>query len=116
MHPIIESQHVFVEARSILQGSGYVMSTTSPFYLGRVLTFKDNDGYLSSMANNAWPVVTVPGYRILIQFAGSLLNGRRLQLTSPDASEIKRELGNMADFYYQERIAAHAGYHKKFLL
>lgn len=116
MHPVISTPHVFIEARSVLQGSGFVMSTDSPFNLGRVLTFKDNDAFLSNLGNSAWPVVSVAGYRILIQFAGSLVNGKKLQLTEPDMSFIDRELAGMAEFFYSEKIAPHSGYYRRFLI
>lgn len=116
MHPIISTSYVFLEARSVIEGAGFVMSTQSPFNLGRVLTFKDRDTYLTSMTNSSWPVLSVPGYMILIQFAGSLLNGRRMLVSDPDMGEIKTQLSEMCDFYYQEKVSAHTGRYKKYLL
>ena len=116
MHSVLQSPYVFVEARHVLQGSGFIMSTTAPFQLGRVLTFKQTEEYLSVTSGTLWPHATVAGYRIVIEYAGSMTLGRRLQLGSPDTTVIASEMARMAEFYYKERVEPHLGYNKRFLI
>ncbi|MEJ7829621.1 MAG: hypothetical protein WKF91_15535 [Segetibacter sp.] len=116
MHSVIKSPFLFCEARHLIEGAGFIISTTAPFEIGRVLTFKDNDQYLSSMANSTWPVATVPGYRILVQYSGTLQDGRRMMVQDTTQAQIQNLLKNMAGFFQKEKIDLHTGYYKKFLV
>lgn len=116
MHPIIKTSYLFCEARSEIQGAGFIIETVDPWYIGRVLTFKDLDAYLTSKANSVWPCSVVPGYMILIQFAGSLVTGSRILVQETTHAQIQSFLKNSVEFYWNEKIQAHSGYYKKFLI
>ncbi len=116
MNPAIKTPYIFAEARSQIEGAGFVLHTNSPFEIAIILTFKDNDAYLASMGNTLWPTVTVTGYRILLQFAGSLLKGRVIEVQEGTHAPVMILLKNMADFFQKEKIDLHTGYYKKFLI
>jgi len=116
MHPTLKTPYIFAEARHVIDGAGFIIETSAPFYIGRVLTFKDNDAYLSSMANSTWPVASVPGYSILIQFSGSFVSGRHIEVNNGTDAQIQNFLKNAGQFFQKEKIDLHKGYYKKFLL
>lgn len=116
MHKVIPARFIFAENRKDLKGAGYIIEMLEPFYVGRVLTFKDQSEYLNSSVQSLWPVGTVPGYMIFIQYAGSLDHETRLRVDDETHGKIEKLVEDMALFYLADKIERHLGYYKKFYI
>jgi hypothetical protein len=82
----------------------FVLQKAHPHYLGKV-TASPKQGLI--------PSVPMAGYSLYIEFCGTL-RGRMIPSYKDVVDEINAEMGNMATWYYQNRITADEKRYKKF--
>jgi hypothetical protein len=87
----------------------YLLCTHSPFLIGKIWKFKDNqaDKFTDWCNNTHSPFSKIDGYRIAISFSGTLL--KTGYDVKPDAI-----LQDMARYYHDNVIAHKQGYFKLF--
>lgn len=84
---------IFVEATETLPGAGFILSTSPPFYIGRVIKMDAQD---YSRLNRDENYVNCEGYSVVILPAGSL--------TGEHSEDIRIVLAKMANYYLKFKI------------
>jgi hypothetical protein len=116
MHPIIKTDFAFLECRSGLPGSAFILHLQPPFYIGNVATFRTDGAYLERLGRLTFIKAVVPGCRIIINIAGSLNEGKVLTVDPDTITELQELAFRMADFFRREKIAFHKNYYSQFKL
>lgn len=112
--------HVFItpNKNDPSMGSGFVLSTQKPFYLGRIIKVLPTPYFATDYKVQFNPLVfsIVDGYSILIAFAGNLA-GYRVEVSGHDwEAELQKVFDKMATYFYEEKIKNNLGYYKRYKL
>ena len=86
---------IFIEATESNPGAGFILSTSPPFYIGRVIKM-EADEYLSLPSEKKGELSNCEGYSIVILRAGSLLN----EIVEDERIMLNR----MANYYLKFKI------------
>lgn len=86
---------IFVEATETLPGAGFILSTSPPFYIGRVIKM-DAEQYNNLSIREKSELSNCEGYSVIILRAGSLLNER--------VEDERIILNRMANYYLKFKI------------
>jgi hypothetical protein len=86
---------IFVEATETLPGAGFILSTSPPFYIGRVIKMEAQDYERLNREEKA-SYVNCEGYSVCILPAGSL--------TGEQSEDIRIVLAKMANYYLKFKI------------
>ncbi len=97
--------------QSVEEPVGFILATQEPIILARVLLFNSTDQMIRAIKDRVKnkPYCVVEGYNIILVYSR--------HLTQPFLGEppLSFRIKEMAEFYYQFKIAAKLGYYKKFL-
>ena len=86
---------IFVEATESNPGAGFILSTSPPFYIGRVIKMEVNE-YHSLSTEKKGELSNCEGYSVVILRAGSLLN----EIVEDERIMLNR----MANYYLKFKI------------
>ena len=86
---------IFIEPPESLPGAGFILSTSPPFYIGRVIKMEAQDYQRLNREEKA-NYVNCEGYSVVILPAGSL--------TGEHAEDIRIVLAKMANYYLKFKI------------
>ena len=97
---------LLIDPPKSLPGAGFILSTEPPFYIGKVIKMKAEEGK-KFIQNSAFAEYEFCyGYWVAIIAEGSLR----------DKTDFSKEiLKGMADFYLNYRILPHAGRYKRYV-
>lgn len=97
-------EFIFCDSPEI-PGPGMVLSTKSPFVIGKVVKF-DSDEKLRAWGreNGDYYFMKIPGYNIAIYYYDALADG---------TIELEDTIKAMCEFYKYEKISKNAGYYKR---
>lgn len=90
---------LFIEPAPNMPGAGFLLVTSPPFYIAKILKFKPDQA-------TGQPGVFVPDYNICIRPHTSLLAAE-----PPPASLLEQ----MANYYLQQKILPNKPHYKKYL-
>lgn len=116
MKPLPPYTFIAPNASAPEMGAGFVLQTAPPHYLGRVVKLKPYDLAVSEYVRDFKPLIfaDIPGYSIVIAFAGTL-PAYKIQVRGPDwEKEIQGIYNQMADWYEDDKINHNPGYYKRF--
>lgn len=104
---------LYCENKKDLPGAGLILATVPPYPFGRIILYR-HDGELIRLTTNK-PLVhaMVPGYRISINFAGTIA-GSKLPLTRDVLDRLNVIFADMAKFYYEYKIEPRALVYKRY--
>jgi hypothetical protein len=97
-------------------GAGFILRTNTPFELGRVIKVAPVDLFEEKYRLEFKPLIlsAVPGYSIMIHFAGNLY-GYRMEVTGPSWEQnLQAIFDKMAKFFLEEKIHNNLGYYKRY--
>jgi len=97
-------------------GAGFILHTKQPFELGRVVKLNPSPFAFTEYKNKFNPLIMaeVPGYSILIAFAGNLF-GNKVQVSGKDwEAELQKIYNEMAQFFLDEKVNNNVGYYKRY--
>ncbi len=97
-------------------GSGFILHTKNPFYLGRIIKLKPLPFTIVNYINEFKPLIysQVEGYIIIIAFAGSL-EGYKVRVNGPEwEAELKELFNQMANWMLTEKIHNNKPYYSRF--
>lgn len=86
---------IFVEPTETLPGAGFILSTSPPFYIGRVIKMEAEE-YKSLSREKKGELSNCEGYSVVILRAGSLLN----EIVEDERIMLNR----MANYYLEIKI------------
>lgn len=111
-----EFVQIVPNASNSIMGSGFILHSIKPYYLGRIVKLKPGDWSVHNYLEDMKPLVhsVTPGYCVVIAFAGNL-EGYKVRLMGPDWHEqLQRLFDRMADWYLKDKILLNLSYYKKF--
>lgn len=93
--------YIYVNATNEIPGAGIVIMTSPPCYVGKVLKIKNKAAYDSFISSAEFPVGILEHYRICVLIAGTWNN----EYPVGTDHEVQLVVNEMADWYYQNKIA-----------
>jgi hypothetical protein len=97
-------------------GSGFILCTVTPFYLGRIIKLKPGPYAVVNFVNEFTPLIyaQVEDYAVVIAFFGNL-SGYRVQVSGPGwEKEIQNIFDKMAEFFLTDKIQNNPGYYRRY--
>lgn len=96
---------IFVEATESNPGAGFILSTSPPFYIGRVIKM-DAEQYHNLSLREKMDLANCEGYSVVILRAGSLLN----EIVEDERIMLNR----MANYYLKFKIYKHEPRYRRY--
>lgn len=100
-------------------GAGFILKTTSPHELGRVIKLYPEPFFEIHYKNEFKPLVCAPveGYSVLIAYAGNLSPGYRVFVKDANwENDLKIIFSEMAEYFMTEKINNNLNFYKRYKL
>lgn len=97
------------------KGEFCILQTREPFYIGKIIRFESDQSLAFYNHDQHIHTHTVPGYRILIVFAGAL-SGNYILMHVQWKQELGQVFSAMANYYLTQRIIPNVKKYKNFLI